>query len=253
MNNARGPVDSKWGAVRAKMGHPEPFSLKYIEIGNEHETPEYGKYYVKFRKAIKEKYPDMPVIMSMYWSGLNQRALKTAGDENIDMVDEHAYHAAEWPRQNFNYFDKYKRKNWSIFVGEHASQRGNGDWGCGMGDSVYLMMCERNSDLIKMVCYAPLFCNVNLRDWEYNLIEYDSSRSFAHGSYYVQKTFAENLAGVNLATQTEVVTKPEAEKKDEPKPEAQTEGRPRQRNRNANLPSFFANAGYDAKSEGSNR
>jgi alpha-L-arabinofuranosidase len=252
---ANGPVDSKWGAVRAKMGHPAPFNLKYIEIGNEHNTPLYGEYYVKFREAIKAKYPDMTVIMTMYWSGLNRRAIQRAGNENIDMVDEHAYHNNNWPRQNFNYFDRYDRSvPWTVFVGEYASQEATGNWGGGLGDAVYLMMIERNGDIVKMATYAPLFVNVNDRTWNFNLIEYDASRSFAHGSYYVQKAFNENRPDVNLATAAEFSPAEEV-------PGAGDRGRRgrrgggdaeagggqgRRRGRGqAALPWFFAHAGYD--------
>lgn len=242
---ANGPVDSKWGAVRAKMGHPEPFGLKYIEIGNEHNAPIYGEYYVKFREAIKAKYPDVTVIMSMYWGGLNRRAIRRAGDENIDMVDEHAYHNAEWPRQNFNYFDRYDRSvPWTVFVGEYASQRGTGDWGCGMGDSVYLMMIERNGDIVKMATYAPLFVNVNDRTWDFNLIEYDASRSFAHGSYYVQKTFNENRPDVNLATEFSPAAG--SRRRGRGRRGGNQAGGGQRRGRGATaLPWFFAQAGYD--------
>jgi alpha-L-arabinofuranosidase len=206
---ALGPVDSKWGAVRARMGHPQPFPLKYVEIGNEHPPALYGDYYKKFRAAIKARYPGMTVIMSMYWSGLNPGAIARAGDENIDMVDEHAYRDAAWIRTNFDYFDKYKRKPWTIYIGEYASHHGGGDWYGGLSDSVYLMMVERNGDLVKMASYAPLFCNVNKRDWGVNLIEYDAARSYAHASYYVQKLFTENRPDVNLATTVEVEPKPD--------------------------------------------
>ncbi len=207
---AIGPVSSKWGAKRAKMGHPKPFPLKYVEIGNEHHVAIYGDYYKKFRAAIKAKYPEMPVIMSMFWSGLNPPAIARAGDTNIDIVDEHAYNGAGWIRSNFDYFDRYPRKNWKIYIGEYASQsRPNGNWYGGLSDSVYQMMLERNGDLVTMASYAPLFCNVNKRDWAWNLIEFDSSRSFAHGSYYVQKLFAETRPDVNLATQTDVEPKPD--------------------------------------------
>lgn len=204
---ANGPMTSKWGAVRAKMGHPKPFGLKYIEIGNEHPPAIYGDYYVKFREAIKAKYPEMTVIMSMFWSGLNPPAIERAGDANIDMVDEHAYREASWIRQNFEYFDHYPRKNWSIYVGEYASHHGKGDWYGAMGDSLYLMMCERNGDLVKMASYAPLFVNINKSDWGINLIEFDSARSFAHASHQVQKVFAENRPDVNLATKLDVLPK----------------------------------------------
>ena len=174
---AIGPTDSPWGAKRAAMGHPDPFPLKYVEIGNEHPPALYGDYYKKFRAAIKARYPDMIVIMSMYWSGLNPGAIERAGDENIDMVDEHAYRDAAWIRTNFDYFDKYPRKPWTVYVGEYASHHRGGDWYGGLSDSVYLMMLERNGDLVKLASYAPLFCNVNRRDWGVNLIEFDSARS----------------------------------------------------------------------------
>ena len=206
---ALGPADSRWGSRRAAMGHPKPFPLKYVEIGNEHPPALYGDYYRKFREAIKARYPNIVVIMSMYWSGLNPGAIARAGDENIEMVDEHAYRDATWIRTNFDYFDKYKRKPWTIYVGEYASHHGGGDWYGGLSDSVYLMMAERNGDLVKLASYAPLFCNVNKRDWGVNLIEYDSSRSYAHASYYVQKVFGENRPDVNLATSVDLNPKPD--------------------------------------------
>jgi alpha-N-arabinofuranosidase len=206
---ATGPVTSKWGAVRAKMGHPKPFPLKYIEIGNEHPPAVYGDYYAKFRAAIKNEYPDMIVIMSMFWSGLNQAAIDRAGDSNIDVVDEHSYKPSGWIRNNFDYFDKYPRKPWKVYVGEYAHHHGTGDWSAAMDDSVYLMMLERNGDLVTMASYAPLFVNVNQRSWGVNLIEFDSARSFVHSSYHVQKAYAESRPDVNLATAVEVLPNPD--------------------------------------------
>jgi alpha-L-arabinofuranosidase len=205
---AIGPRDSKWGRVRVRMGHPEPFPLKYVEIGNEHPPALYGDYYVKFREAIKAKYPGITAVMSMYWSGLNQGAIERAGDENIDIVDEHAYRGAGWVRNNFDYFDKYPRKPWKVYVGEYAAHSQNGDWNAAMNDSVFLMMMERNGDLVTMASYAPLLCNVNFKNWGVNLIEFDSARSFAHASYYVQKMFNENRPDVNLATTLEEMPQP---------------------------------------------
>ena len=201
---ANGPVDSEWGAKRAAMGHPEPFHLKHVEIGNEHLAPIYGEYYVRFRDAIKEKYPDMNVIMSMFWSGLNRPAMERAGVDNIDMVDEHAYRDVNWIRSNFDWYDRYPREGWDLFVGEYASQQDNGNWAGGLGDSLFLMMTERNGDLVKMATYAPLFRNVNDTTWPVNLIDFDASRSYAHGSYYVQTTFNDNLPDVDLAIEYDV-------------------------------------------------
>jgi alpha-L-arabinofuranosidase len=206
---AIGPVDSKWGQVRARMGHPAPFPLKYVQIGNEHPPAIYGDYYVKFREAIKAKHPDLTVVMSMYWSGLNHGAIARAGDENIDIVDEHAYRAAGWVRNHFDYFDRYPRKPWKVYVGEYAAHSQNGDWNAALDDSVFLMMMERNGDLVRMASYAPLLCNVNFRNWGVNLIEFDAARSFAHASYYVQKMFNENRPDVNLATSQDELPKPD--------------------------------------------
>ena len=207
---ALGPVDSTWGAVRAKMGHSQPFRLKYVEVGNEHPPALYGDYYKTFRAAIKAKYPAMTVVMSMYWSGLNHGALARAGDDNIDVVDEHSYRGSGWIRNNFDYFDKYKRKPWKIYVGEYAHHHGGGDWSAALDDSVYLMMLERNGDLVTMASYAPLFCNVNRRDWGVNLIEFDSARSFVHASYHVQRVFNETRPDVNLATTVDLEPKPDS-------------------------------------------
>jgi len=223
----------------------------------------YADYYDKFRKAIKAKYPDMNVIMSMYWGGLNRPVLQRATDAkiDIDMVDEHAYHPDDFARTNFNYFDRYDRSvPWKLFVGEHASQRGHGDWGGGMGDSLYMMMVERNGDLVKMAAYAPLFVNVQDRTWPYNLIEYDAARSFAHASYYVQQTFNANRPDVNLETTTDYGPKPTPTATPTPMTAANgttatgtRRGRGgrggRGRGANPELPWFFATSGYDKKKQ----
>lgn len=205
---ALGPVTSKWGAVRAKRGHPKPFPLKYVEIGNEHPPALYGDYYAKFRKAIKAKYPQVQVVMSMFWSGLNQPAIDRVGDANIDIVDEHAYRGSGWARTNFNYYERYPRKGWGLYMGEYAHNQ-RADFSAALDDSLFLMMMERNGDLVKMASYAPLLANVNKRDWGVNLIEFDSSRSFAHASYYVQKLFNENRPDVTVKTTTTVAPAPD--------------------------------------------
>ncbi|MFM7187678.1 MAG: alpha-L-arabinofuranosidase C-terminal domain-containing protein [Armatimonadota bacterium] len=207
---AIGPTTSKWGALRAKNGHPKPFPLKYVEIGNEHPPALYGDYYAKFRKAIKAQYPQLQVVMSMFWSGLNQPAIDRVGDANIDIVDEHAYRGSGWARSNFDYFDRYPRKGWGIYMGEYAHNQ-RADFSAALDDSLFLMMMERNGDLVKMASYAPLLANVNKRDWGVNLIEFDSSRSFAHASHYVQKLFRENHPDRSL--KTSVTTMPQADPK----------------------------------------
>lgn len=202
---AIGPPDSKWGAVRAKNGHPKPFPLKYLEVGNEQQGPRYGERVAKFTQAIKAKYPQIKVALSSWIAGIDERAIAAAG--KIDIVDEHAYKPLNWAIENFDSFAKYKRGDWDLYIGEFATNGGvgRGNLLAALNDSVYMMSMEKNSDLVKMGSYAPLLENVNHlpRNWEVNLIHFDSSRVYGRGSYYACKLFAENRPDVNLLTNVE--------------------------------------------------
>jgi alpha-N-arabinofuranosidase len=199
---AIGPVSSKWGAVRAKNGHAKPFSLKVLEVGNEQQGAKYGERVAKFTQAIKAKYPQIKVALSSWIAGIDERAIAAAG--KIDIVDEHAYKPLHWAIENFDSFAKYKRGDWELYIGEFACNTGvgRGNLLAALNDSAYMMSMEKNSDLVKMGSYAPLLENVNHlpRNWEVNLIHFDSSRIYGRGSYYACKLFAENLPDVNLAT-----------------------------------------------------
>jgi alpha-L-arabinofuranosidase len=197
---AIGPVSTTWGALRAKHGHPAPFPLKYIEIGNEQQGARYGQRVARFYKAIKAKYPTMPVVLSSWIAGIDRRAIDAAGP--IDIIDEHAYKPVNWAIENFDSFASYKREGWDLYIGEFATNAGvgRGNWIAAINDAAYMMSVEKNTDLVKMASYAPLLENVNHRDWEVNMIHFDSSRVFARASYFVQKLFAENLPSVVLTT-----------------------------------------------------
>ena len=197
---AIGPRTSKWGALRAKAGHPEPFPLKYIEIGNEQQGARYGQRVAQFYKAIKAKYPQIKIALSSWIAGLDRRAIDAVGP--IDIIDEHAYKALNWSIENFDSFAAYKREGWELYIGEFATNAGvgRGNWAAAIGDAAYMMSVEKNTDLVKMASYAPLLENVNHRDWEVNMIHFDSSRVFARATYYVQKMFAENLPTSSLKT-----------------------------------------------------
>ena len=197
---AIGPVTSKWGAIRAKHGHPTPFPLKYIEIGNEQRGERYGERVALFYKAIKDKYPQLKIALSSWIAGVDQRIIDAAG--KIDIVDEHAYKPLHWAIENFDSFAGYKRQGWDLYIGEFATNAGvgSGNLLAMLNDAAYMMSMEKNTDLVKMGSYAPLLENVNDRDWPVNLIHFDSSRVFARASYYANKLFAENLPSVNLAT-----------------------------------------------------
>jgi alpha-L-arabinofuranosidase len=200
---AVGPIDSKWGALRAKNGHPKPFPLKYVEAGNEQQGPRYGERVAQFYKAIKARYPQMKVALSSWISGIDRGAISAAG--KIDIVDEHAYKPIHWAIENFNSFSRYQREGWELYIGEFACNAGvgRGNLLAALNDSAYMMSMERNSDLVKMGSYAPLLENVNKRDWPVNLIHFDSSRVYGRGSYYACKLFAENRPDVNLTTDVE--------------------------------------------------
>ena len=203
---AIGPVTSTWGAARAKNGHPAPFPLKYIEIGNEQQGARYGQRVAQFYKAIKAKYPQMKVALSSWIAGLDRRAIDAVGP--IDIIDEHAYKTLNWSIENFDSFAAYKREGWELYIGEFATNAGvgRGNWAAAIGDAAYMMSVEKNTDLVKMASYAPLLENVNHRDWEVNMIHFDSSRLFPRATYYVQKLFAENLPSVNLKTTVDYAT-----------------------------------------------
>jgi alpha-L-arabinofuranosidase len=197
---AIGPPTSTWGAVRAKNGHPQPFPLKYVEIGNEQQGPKYGERVKRFYAAIKEKYPPIKVALSSWIAGIDRPAIDAAG--RIDIVDEHAYKPVHWAIENFDSFAKYKREGWDLYIGEFATNGGvgRGNLLAALNDAAYMMSMEKNGDLVKMGSYAPLLENVNKRDWEVNLIHFDSSRVYGRAAYHAVRLFAENRPDVNLAT-----------------------------------------------------
>jgi alpha-L-arabinofuranosidase len=202
---AIGPTTSTWGAERAKNGHPQPFPLKYIEVGNEQQGARYGQRWAKFYEAIKAKYPQIKVALSSWIAGIDRAAITAAG--KIDIVDEHAYKALNWPIENFDSFAKYAREGWDLYIGEFATNAGvgRGNLIAALNDAVYMMSVEKNTDLVKMASYAPLLENVNKRDWEVNMIHFDSSRIFGRATYYVNKLFAEHRSDVSLKTDVNYV------------------------------------------------
>lgn len=209
---AVGPVTSKWGKVRAENGHPKPFPLKYIEVGNEQHGPWYAKRYNRFHEAIKKKYPKIKIISSMGIGDVNKRTLDSI--KATDMADEHAYKSAFWSFTNYDHFDNYKRGDYELYVGEYATNAGvgAGNLQAALNDAAYILSMENNGDLVKMSSYAPLFENVNTRHWPVNLIKYNADSSFARISYYTIKLMNDNRAdenfSINLSTIPSVVNKP---------------------------------------------
>jgi alpha-L-arabinofuranosidase len=203
---AIGPDSSQWGSFRNLNGHPGPFPLKYLELGNEQHGPRYAARYNKFYKAIREKYPQLQLIASMGIGDVNRHTLDSM--QQVEIADEHAYKPAFWAMRNTRHFDNYKRGDWKMYVGEYATNSGvgTGNMTAALSDAVYIMDMERNSDLVTMSSYAPLLVNEHDVDWPVNLIHFDNARSFARISYYAIKMLAENKATINLATSTTIAS-----------------------------------------------
>jgi alpha-L-arabinofuranosidase len=189
---ANGPETSVWGSIRAKNGHPKPFNLKYIEIGNENGSAPYNERWPLFVKAILAKYPYMKLIANE-WAGGHPN------DPTPEIIDEHYYNNPDWFIGNSNKYDSYDRNGSKIFIGEYAvtSGTGNGNLRGAIGEAAWMTGMERNSDIVVMGAYAPLFCNANHKAWPVNLINFDSYRWFGLPSYYVQQMFSNNQ-GTNL-------------------------------------------------------
>lgn len=190
---ANGPVTSVWGSLRAKNGHPKPFHLKYIEIGNENGGTTYDKRWELMANAIHAKYPNIKLIADEWGGGHPQ-------DPKPAIIDEHYYNNPDWFIWNANKYDNYDRKGPKVFIGEYAvtSGTGKGDLRGAIGEAAWMTGMERNSDIVEMGSYAPLFCNANHRAWPINLINFDSFRWYGIPSYYVQEMFSNNQGTVEL-------------------------------------------------------
>ena len=195
---ANGPVNSVWGAKRAAAGHPAPFHLKYLEVGNENGGSAYHERWPLFVNAIHAKYPEIKFVAN-HWQGGYPSSPKA------DIVDEHFYDSPEFFMRQATHFDKYDRTGPKIFVGEYAVTKncGLGNLRGAIGEAAFMTGLERNSDHVIMASYAPLLINLNHRAWPVNLINFDSAKWFGIPSYYVQKLFAENRGDVSLPTTVE--------------------------------------------------
>ncbi len=191
---ANGPTNSIWGAKRAQAGHPAPFNLKYMEIGNENGGfVGYVDHYRLFYNAIRAKYPDIQFVADG-WDDF--------GAQQPEIVDDHYYDTPEWFMRHANQYDKTDRNGPKVFVGEYAVTKncGLGNLRGAIGEAAFMTGLERNSDEVVMASYAPLLVNLNHRAWNPDLINFDSSKWYGLPSYFVQKLFADNRGDVYLPT-----------------------------------------------------
>lgn len=209
-----GDANTYWGAKRVADGHPAPFKLSYVEIGNEDWFDRSGSYdgrFTQFREAIEKKYPQLTCISTI--GDVQYPNLKITSGKRPDVVDEHYYRNSWDMWANASQYDKYDRNGPKIFVGEWATREGapTTNLNAALGDAAWMTGMERNSDIIIMSCYAPLFVNVNTAtstapkawQWDSDLIGYNALNSYGSPSYYVQKLFSQYLGNKIISTTAE--------------------------------------------------
>lgn len=187
---ANDDASAQWGRIRCELGHPEPFGLEYIGIGNEEVGEGFFERYPYFHKAIKEKYPDIQIIASsgpFAAGGEYEKGWNCARRNHADLVDEHYYMAPEWFLANHHRYDSFDEKDPKVFLGEYASW-GN-TWYNALIEASYMTGMERNSEKVGLACYAPLLCNVNYINWKPDMIWFDNHQAYGTANYYVQKLF----------------------------------------------------------------
>ncbi|WP_328938970.1 carbohydrate binding domain-containing protein [Streptomyces tauricus] len=192
---ANGPVTSEWGKKRARMGHPKPFRLTHLAVGNEENLPnEYFERFKQFRAAVEATYPDITVVSN---SGPDDSgstfdtAWKLNREANVDMVDEHYYNSPQWFLQNNDRYDSYDRNGPKVFLGEYASQ-GN-TFKNALAEAAFMTGLERNADVVKLASYAPLLANEDYVQWRPDLIWFNNHASWNSANYEVQKLFMRNV------------------------------------------------------------
>jgi len=206
---ANGKITSKWGKVRNDMGHPAPFNLKMLGVGNENWGPQYLERLAVFQKAIKDKYPQIKIVNSSgtdpdgaRFDSLNLALRKM----NADFIDEHYYRKPEWFLQNANRYDDYPRNGSKIFAGEYAAQsdktvsvNNKNTWLTALSEAAFMTGLERNAAVVEMASYAPLFAHIDAWQWSPDLIWVNNLQSYGTTDYYVQKLFATNKGNKELS------------------------------------------------------
>jgi alpha-L-arabinofuranosidase len=202
---ANGPASSQWGAKRAAMGHPAPFNLKYLAVGNEQWQQEYFDRYVIFQKAIKQKHPNLRIISSS-GPAPSDGLWKFAWDQfkagvPAEVVDEHYYVPPRWLLENVDRYNQQDRKGPTIFVGEYAAHDGRArrnNLRSALAEAAYITGLWRNGDIVEMSSYAPLLAKFGHDQWHPNLIWFDNSKLVLTPSYHVQALASQHRPDVVL-------------------------------------------------------
>lgn len=199
---ANGAVTTTWGKIRSDMGHPQPFNLKYIGVGNEQWGPDYIDRYKVFEKAIKAKYPNIIIVSGSGPSPAGEHfdfAMQELKKLNAELVDEHYYESPKWFRENAGRYDNYDRKGPKIFAGEYAAQSVSGanpnnrnNWECAFSEAAFMTGLERNAEVVHLTSYAPLMAHEDAWQWTPDMIWFNNLESYGSANYYVQQLFSTN-------------------------------------------------------------
>ncbi|MEO8534471.1 MAG: alpha-L-arabinofuranosidase C-terminal domain-containing protein [Flavobacterium sp.] len=199
---ANGTEATTWGKLRSDMGHPKPFNLKYIGVGNEQWGPDYIERYKVFEKAIKSKYPNIIIVSGSGPSPDGEffdYGTKELKKLNAELIDEHYYESPKWFRENASRYDKYDRKGPKIFAGEYAAQSVSGanptnrnNWECAFSEAAFMTGLERNADVVNLTSYAPLMAHEDAWQWTPDMIWFNNLEAYGSANYYVQKLFSTN-------------------------------------------------------------
>ena len=204
---ANGNASTTWGKKRIANGHAAPYNLRFIEIGNENyqanasqQSQQYAERYNKFYTAIKEKYPDIITIGNVEAWGTDNPSWRNKYP--VEMVDEHYYRSYSWMINNYRKYDSYSREI-AIYNGEYAANESGtygqyGNLNSALGEAVYMLGMERNSDVCRMASFAPIFMHESDSRWPYDMIHFNCHSTFVTPSYHVQQMMANNLGYQNL-------------------------------------------------------
>lgn len=204
---ANGDVNTTWGKKRAEMGHPEPFNMKYLGVGNEQWDTLYYKRLTPFVKAIRAKYPNIKIVgtsgpdsegkmFELGWQDMKK--------QKADLVDEHFYRPEEWFLNSGLRYESYDRKGPKVFAGEYACHGKGKKWNhyeASILEAAFMTDMERNADVVYMTAYAPLLAHVDGWQWRPDLVWFDNTEMFKTVSYYVQQMYAQNK-GTNVLKMT---------------------------------------------------
>lgn len=189
---AIGDTSTRWGAERARNGHPEPFPLRYVEVGNENVFGRYAVNYNRFHKAIKERYPQIELITALMFSKDVEKL------DEVEIIDPHYYETADWFYNNADVYDKLpSRLPYKVYIGEYAAT-GRNNLYSSLAEAAFLTGVERNGDKVQLVSYAPLLQNAHYGKG--HLIVYDGKQTYGRSNYHLLKAFAENRPDVNVNT-----------------------------------------------------